>query len=578
MVVKKEKVQSKEVVGWRSTPWFKRTLFFATILFLVVAIMGVWNFSYQGHSGKSLFGHAVGSGGVDVDTGGATIEEIQGTLDGHDTNSDGIDDMWSADTNGDGNADVFGYDTDGDGQMDSLEIDENGGGMTTYGDSNGDGTFDSQDLVDSQGNEVSSSQDSQGDGFQGDENLDVPDQQQDNGDGIEYDGADQQQEKPDQQQEQQKQQPQGVDGVVTCTKEGEVKFDKQKVKFVCVNGKYLPYSYGVALLFLKSTTCPGGKKCDGSKIIGVIGETVCGTDLQNWKCTGKGWSGTGEGCVCAGLNGELNTKQNRKDVLSGVGVGNVPQTVGSSCTKNSDCDVGYKCEGVIISSGSPDSNGVSKPIITPGKCVLDTTKNGLKVSCSSNNECDSSIHMICDTYVDSVDSKKNTCLGWYDFACKDDTECISGFNCFNGKCGVSEKGLCTDTKDNDNDGKVDCADSDCVSDPACVSAVVSCPGGTKCDGTAVTGKLNDIVCGDKLVEYKCTAQGWAGTGNICSSCPTTLLGDTDGNGCLTLSEYTAFKKKYKNNVDNVQDTVTLPQYNKYKKDFKNNVDNVQCVS
>ncbi len=152
MVVKKEKVQSKEVVGWRSTPWFKRTLFFATILFLVVAIMGVWNFSYQGHSGKSLFGHAVGSGEVGMDLGGASAGFIQDSLDGHDTNGDGIDDMWSADLDGDGNYDLVGYDYNGDGKMDQLEIEDDNGDMKTYTDNDGDGTFDSKDVVDSDGN------------------------------------------------------------------------------------------------------------------------------------------------------------------------------------------------------------------------------------------------------------------------------------------------------------------------------------------------------------------------------------------------------------------------------------------
>ncbi len=50
-------------------------------------------------------------------------------------------------------------------------------------------------------------------------------------------------------------------------------------------------------------TCPGGTACDGTPVTGKDGQVVCGTDLQNWKCTGKGWEGTGQKCVCPAASG-----------------------------------------------------------------------------------------------------------------------------------------------------------------------------------------------------------------------------------------------------------------------------------
>jgi|GEM_PF-2570921 len=53
-------------------------------------------------------------------------------------------------------------------------------------------------------------------------------------------------------------------------------------------------------------TCAGGTMCDGTPVTGKDGQVVCGTDLENWKCTAKGWqkvkerNGLGQTCVCPG--------------------------------------------------------------------------------------------------------------------------------------------------------------------------------------------------------------------------------------------------------------------------------------
>ncbi len=45
-------------------------------------------------------------------------------------------------------------------------------------------------------------------------------------------------------------------------------------------------------------SCAGGTTCDGTLVTGTDGQVVCGTDLQNWKCTTKGWVGQKDSCVC----------------------------------------------------------------------------------------------------------------------------------------------------------------------------------------------------------------------------------------------------------------------------------------
>jgi hypothetical protein len=48
--------------------------------------------------------------------------------------------------------------------------------------------------------------------------------------------------------------------------------------------------------------------------------------------------------------------------------------------------------------------------------------------------------------------------------------------------GISVEANCSDTVDNDGDGMVDCADTDCASDPACAAPVENCTDGSDNDG------------------------------------------------------------------------------------------------
>ena len=45
-------------------------------------------------------------------------------------------------------------------------------------------------------------------------------------------------------------------------------------------------------------SCAGGTMCGGTPVTGKLGQVVCGTDFQNWKCTSGGWVGQKDSCVC----------------------------------------------------------------------------------------------------------------------------------------------------------------------------------------------------------------------------------------------------------------------------------------
>ncbi|MBR9683180.1 hypothetical protein GOV03_01435 [Candidatus Woesearchaeota archaeon] len=90
----------------------------------------------------------------------------------------------------------------------------------------------------------------------------------------------------------------------------------------------------------------------------------------------------------------------------------------------------------------------------------------------------------------------------------------------------------------------------------------------------------------KVLEYMCLPGG-IGTqwiyldclaGQVCQTgaCVdevASILGDKDGNGCVSVTEYNDFKYEYKNGL---LPDVTVTQYNDLKYEFKNNVGNLVC--
>ena len=66
----------------------------------------------------------------------------------------------------------------------------------------------------------------------------------------------------------------------------------------------------------------------------------------------------------------------------------------------------------------------------------------------------------------------------------------------------------------------------CTSDPSCsalncgATTSYTCPGGTFCDGSAVAGIPNQVICGTTNTNWQCTPTGWTNVGTACT-CPTT---------------------------------------------------------
>lgn len=188
--------------------------------------------------------------------------------------------------------------------------------------------------------------------------------------------------------------------------------------------------------------------------------------------------------------------------------------------------------------------------------------------------------------------------------------------------------ICTDNLDNDGDGAIDCLDSDCDNDINCAAELLEiCDDGIDNDGNNLVdcadpdcltafactctdsdgGKILDIQgtttgidptnlgqmrtetdrCSTdtRVLEFWCRDDGsnqivWSGydcpLGQICQdgACvEPAILGDMDGNSCLSVTEYNDFKYRVKNGL--LLD-VTLEQYNDLKYEFKNNIGNIMC--
>ena len=73
------------------------------------------------------------------------------------------------------------------------------------------------------------------------------------------------------------------------------------------------------------------------------------------------------------------------------------------------------------------------------------TKGELNAACTSHSECDTTAKMYCDIYPKATAPKKNHCLGWYNFACKSDSDCLSQFACKTGTCAPSIGTNCVDS-------------------------------------------------------------------------------------------------------------------------------------
>jgi hypothetical protein len=132
----------------------------------------------------------------------------------------------------------------------------------------------------------------------------------------------------------------------------------------------------------------------------------------------------------------------------------------------------------------------STPYPCPEKCTTctDADKDGYfaQSNCGTSVDCnDANIAINPGAIEVCNDGIDNDCDGKIDCA---DSDCTA-------QCSPTSPEVCNDGVDNDGDGKVDCADRDCRNDPACAST------GTEGKGkTCADGKDNDgdgkIDCAD----------------------------------------------------------------------------------
>ena len=148
------------------------------------------------------------------------------------------------------------------------------------------------------------------------------------------------------------------------------------------------------------------------------------------------------------------------------------------CTDNVDND----------KDGKTDCNDLdcNKDVACKTKCAHDLCIEGAKVDAA------------CDACASAVCKADSFCCGdSWDGTCVGEVATICGK-----QCPGAVEALCADKLDNDKDGKIDCADSDCAKDPACQNANCSAVSVLTCGGADT--KSNDAVGSTKKVDaYDC---------------------------------------------------------------------------
>jgi hypothetical protein len=219
--------------------------------------------------------------------------------------------------------------------------------------------------------------------------------------------------------------------------------------------------------------CSGGScQCSGNGGTPQGSESAC-TDGHDNDCDGS------TDCGDSNCNG-VTCGANGRECISGScqcsGNGGTAQSSESSCTDgyDNDCDGDADCD---------DSNCTG-------------------VSCGANGlVCQSGGGCACGGNGGPVESPETTCSGGHDNDCDGDIDCAdndcnndpcgaNGMRCQGGSCVCSGNGgpaeatetTCTGGNDNDCDGDIDCADTDCngascgADGMECISLVCACSG------------------------------------------------------------------------------------------------------
>jgi hypothetical protein len=230
----------------------------------------------------------------------------------------------------------------------------------------------------------------------------------------------------------------------------------------------------------------------------------------------------------------------------GVGTAATCQCNATSCPNG--CCSGATCVGF---SSQTDSNCGDNGAACADCPYNRTCDSGVcrcfgQLNPSGESNCGDNVDNDCDGDIDCADSNCNgDSCGSYGMECVSFTCVCSG----NGGAVQSAESSCGDSHDNDCDGNIDCADSQCAGDP-CGSNGMICSGGScVCSGNGGTPQTSESNCGDNhdndcdgatdCADGNCNGDPCGSNGRICISntcqCPTSPpelnCGDGVDNDC-----------------------------------------------
>jgi len=235
----------------------------------------------------------------------------------------------------------------------------------------------------------------------------------------------------------------------------------------------------------ESVTCSEGETCSGGVCV-MSTEEALTCSMIGEACTERGYDASGVILYCVNdiyeeVSGETGICVDSECIPASEQI-NVASGEGRGCSLSSQCEQNEKCYngGCVASSLVDDLHEF---------CLFD--------ECTINSDCTDPPAPYCvgdQLFTPDYPSRNygECTAGVCEYPDVDTIDCLNG--CVNGACVPSED--CSDGIDNDGDDLVDCDDSECVTNPACV---------------------------------------------------TTLLGDVDGNGCVSTNELFSFIESWYTN-------------------------------
>jgi hypothetical protein len=309
--------------------------------------------------------------------------------------------------------------------------------------------------------------------------------------------------------------------------------------------------------------CPTGSSVSGNPVFGTCkaaGTCTCVSTGTTETSCGDGQDNDCDGLidcddpdcqakVCDALG---NTCAANKTCTLCGGNGGTPELTEASCSdgKDNDCDGKVDCADPDCAATSCNATGKTCDGLT-NTCVCNKPEASGEVSCADGLDND------CDGLIDCKDTNCQIAgpVSGYGLACGSSGRYCQGTGAA-GACACTGNGgtpqpaketTCNDGADNDCDGAVDCADSDCrASSPASLTGGQNCSttgrfgevcsygGACTCTGNGGTPEVSEVSCSDgkdndcnTLIDCKdpsCyTAGGSCGAnGRICSSTPSGL--------------------------------------------------------